>query len=84
MAKQVLKLRGCCLNAAGLTPGQSSAITNAVGDDNSNLHHLKINCGSNTLTQLIFAVGNYIYQRIEYRYMAIVNYSYALMSRKIK
>ena len=60
MAKQVLKLRVCYLNTAGLTTEQSSAITNAVSDDNSNLYHLKINCGSNTRTQLIFAVGNFI------------------------
>ena len=62
MAKQVLKLRVCYLNTAGLTTEQSSAITNAVTDDNSNLYHLKINSGtgSNTRTQLIFAVGNII------------------------
>ena len=62
MAKQVLKLRVCYLNTAGLTTEQSSAITNAVTDDNSNLYHLKINSGtgSNTRTQLIFAVGNFI------------------------
>ena len=60
MAKQVLKLRVCYLNTAGLTTEQSSAITNAVSDDNSNLYHLKINCGSNNRTQLIFAAGNFI------------------------
>ena len=54
LAKQIVKMISCCFNYPGLTPEQSSAITTAVSNGNSNPYQLEINTVSNTVTELFY------------------------------